>query len=269
MAVDTGKLKDKDEMIAKLLKWLPWISFFLITLPAPIVFLALFFTAAATDTAAFYLVFAVASLGIGAVAGLLLVLTFYLYRRHWLTRLRNRLAEDGITAAEVPWFRSELTSAERKTLDEVQKHNPLLADAYSETLAARLTAARIISRARSERLKVERRINRARALVGADTTGLVNELQTDHQQLESLRNEATTRLAEAKARLQMIEATASRTLNQRETDLMLQRLQASQNQFPLALEMVRLEQQMLREAENELGSADLQTESPRALNSDQ
>ncbi len=246
-------------MIARLLKWLPWLSFFLLTLPAPVVFLALFLTASATDTAAFYLVFAVLSFGIGALVGLLVVLAFFLYRRRWLARLRDRLAEDGITAGEVRWFRSELTSAERKTLDEVQKQNPLLADAYCETLAARLTASRIIARARGERLKVERRMNRARSLLGADTTSLLNDLQADHQQLEALRSEATSRLAEARARLQMIEAAASRTLNQRETDLMLQRLTASQNHFPLAIEMARLEQQMLKEAETELGAATVES----------
>ncbi len=237
--------------MARLLKWLPWLSFFL-ALPAPIVFLALFLTASATDSAAFYLVFAVLSFGIGTLLSLLVVLASFLYRRRWLARLRDRLAEDGITAGEVKWFRSELTSAERKTLDEVQKQNPLLADAYCETLAARLTASRILARARGERLKVERRINRARAITGADTTGLLNDLQSDHQQLEALRTEATSRLAESRARLQMIEAAASRSMNQRETDLMLQRLTASQNHFPLAIEMARLEQQMLKEAETEL-----------------
>ncbi len=255
MATETGKLNNKDEMTARLLKWLPWLSFFLLSLPAPLVFLTLFLTASATDTAAFYLVFAVLSLGIGALLGLFVVLAFFLYRKRWLARLRDRLAQDGITAREVPWFRSELTSAERNTLDEVQKQNPLLADAYCETLAARLTASRILARARGERLKVERRMNRARAIHGADTTNLLNDLQVDHQQLEALRIEATSRLAEARARLQVIEAAASRSMNQRETDLMLQRLTASQNHFPLAIEMARLEQQMLKEAETELGTS--------------
>ena len=269
MAAETGKLKDRDEMISRLLKWLPWITFFLVTLPAPIIFLLLFLTASATDTAAFYLVFAVLSFGVGALIGLLIVLAFFLYRRHWLSRLRNRLAEDGITANEVPWFRSELTSAERRTLDEVQQQNPLLADAYCETLAARLTASRIVARARTERLKVERRMNRARALVGADTSTLLNELQADHQQLERLRNEATARLAEARARLQTIESAASRSMNRRETDLMLQRLTESQSHFPLAIEMARLEQQMLKEAEAELNTTPLSngsSESPTSSN---
>ena len=52
---------------------------------------------------------------------------------------------------------------------------------------------------------------------------------------------------EAKARLQSIEAAANRSLSRSETDLMLRRLAASQEQFPLALEMASLEQEALRE----------------------
>jgi hypothetical protein len=252
MISTAGKLKHRDEMIAGLWKWLPWLSFFLVTIPAPLTFLVLFLTSSATDTAAFYLVLVVLSLGISGLLGLVALIFLILYRRRWFRKLRNRLAEDGITADEVHWFTSELTSAERQALKEIQKQNPLLADAYCETLASRLTATRIITRANAERIKVERRMNRARSLIGADTASLLSELQSDHQQLEGLRAEATSRLAEAKARLQTIEAAASRALNQKETDLMLRRLAESQSHLPLAIEMAKLEQQMMREAENEL-----------------
>ena len=57
------------------------------------------------------------------------------------------------------------------------------------------------------------------------------------------------RLAQAKARLQTIEAAANRRLSQKETDLMLRRLAASQEQSPLALELAGLEQAALREIE--------------------
>ena len=46
---------------------------------------------------------------------------------------------------------------------------------------------------------------------------------------------------------QAIEAAANRRLSQIETDLMLQRLAASQEHFPLALEMASLEEAALRE----------------------
>jgi hypothetical protein len=62
-----------------------------------------------------------------------------------------------------------------------------------------------------------------------------------------LRQEANVRLAEAKARLQTIEAAANRRLTQQETDVMLRRLAASQEQSPLALEMATLEREAMRE----------------------
>ena len=127
------------------------------------------------------------------------------------------------------------------------KKNPLLADAYCETLAARLTATRIIGRARGETLKIERQINRTRHIQGVDTSLLLSDLISDRQRSDALRKEATVRLAETKARLQTIEAAANRKLSQKETDLMLRRLAASQEHFPLALEMASLEQAALRE----------------------
>jgi hypothetical protein len=166
--------------------------------------------------------------------------------------LRDRLAADGITADEVAWFSAELTSAEREALREITKQNPLLADAYAETLASRLTATRIIARTKGEQLKVERRINRARTIIGADTTSLLEDLESDHRKLEELKWEATGRLAEAKARLQMIEASASRTLNQTDTDLMLRRLTAAQEHLPLSIEMAKLQQEAVREADLEV-----------------
>ena len=69
----------------------------------------------------------------------------------------------------------------------------------------------------------------------------------DRQRSDLLRKEATVRLSETRARLQAIEAAANRRLSQIETDLMLQRLAASQEHFPLALEMASLEEAALRE----------------------
>jgi len=242
-----GKLNAADERMAQLLNWIPWLSFVLVTIPLPIVFLVLFLAAGTTESAAVYLLLSFVSLGLGLVVALLLLIFILVYRRRWHGRLRDRLAADGITAAEVPWFASELSSEERKTWAELKQINPLLADAYCETLAARLTATRIIARARGETLKIERQINRTRNLVGVDTSSLLSELIADRQRSEDLRKEATARLSEAKARLQTVEAAANRSLSEKETDVMLRRLAASQEQFPLALEMASLEQDALRE----------------------
>lgn len=247
-----GKLSGKDAATARLLRIAPWIAVVATSIPAPLVFLILFLTATATDSAAVYLLLAGLSLTLGFALGLLIAAILLVYRRSWLSKLRDRLASDGITANEVAWFRSELTSAERAALDEIQTSNPLLADAYMETLASRLTASRIISRSKREMLKVERQLNRARMLRTPESNLLQKELTADRERLEHVRQQAADHLAKAKTRLQVIEATSSRKLSQGETDLMMQRLGSSQDQLPLVLEMAKLEQQALTEARQDL-----------------
>ncbi|HXL80654.1 MAG TPA: hypothetical protein VN951_07235 [Pyrinomonadaceae bacterium] len=257
-----GKLKPSDVRTANLLAWTPWLSFVLATLPLPIVFMLLFVASATTDSAAIYLLLSFVSLGAGLVVGLVLLILLLLYRRRWQARLRDRLATDGITASEVPWFSAELLSEERSVWGELKQKNPLLADAYCETLAARLTATRIVARSRGAILKVERQINRTRNLVGIDTGALLNDLNADRQRFDLIRSEATVRLSEAKARLQTIEAAANRSLSESETELMLRRLAAAQQQFPLALEMLSLEQETMRGVKSpQLGSGKSEVES--------
>jgi hypothetical protein len=248
MSQAIGKLSSKDVATARLLKIAPWIAVLAGMVPAPLLFLVLFLTAAATESAAVYLLLAGLSLTLGFALGVVIAAILLIYRRRWLSKLRDRLASDGITADEVVWFRSELTSAERAALAEIERSNPLLADAYRETLANRLTASRIISRSKREMLRVERQINRARTLNTPESASLQQELISDHERLQQLRQQATDHLAKAKTRLQMIEATASRKLTEGETDLMMQRLGSSQDQLPLVLEIARMEQQALLEA---------------------
>ena len=252
MSEAIGKVSNRDVAVNRMLKIAPWLVVLGTTLPAPIIFLLLFLTATATDSAAVFLLLGGTSLAFGFAIGLLIALIFMIYRRKWLARLRDRLASDGITADEVVWFRSELTSAERASLAEIERSNPLLADAYLETLASRLTASRIISRSRSEMLKVERRLNRARSLASADTESLQQELLADRERLVDVRQRANEHLTRAKARLQEIEATVSRKLSVAETDVMMQRLGSAQDQLPLVLEIARLEQQAMLEANTQL-----------------
>jgi hypothetical protein len=248
MSQSPGKLSGKDATTARLLKIAPWIAVLAASLPAPLVFLVLFLTTTALDSAAVYLLLAGLSLTLGFALGVVIAIILLIYRRSWLSKLRDRLASDGITANEVAWFRSELTSAERASLAEIERSNPLLADAYLETLANRLTASRIISRSKREMLRVERQINRARTLRTPESESLQQELAADHERLEHLRQQANDHLGKAKTRLQMIEATARRKLTQGETDLMMQRLGSAQDQLPLVLEIAKLEQQALLEA---------------------
>lgn len=242
----------RDETIARVWRWLPWLSLFAVTVPLPIVFLVLLFTAATTDAAAFYLFLSVLGAAIGFGAAAILLLLLLLYRKRWMRRFRNKLAADGITASEVAWFLPELTTAERKTLKEIKKSSPLLADAYSETLAARLMATRLIERAKKDLLLVERRLNRVALIQGADTNALQEDLRADRAKLEGAKREAATSLAETQARLQMIEAAASRDLSHDETYLMLQRLTAAHDHLPLSIEMAQLERRALEEAEHEV-----------------
>lgn len=234
--------------MARVLKTAPWLAFPVLSLPAPLGFLILFLTANSTESAALLLLLTGLSFMLGIGLALVVAAILLLYRRSWLTKLRDRLASDGITANEVVWFRSELTTAERKSLAEIEAGNPVLADAYLETLASRLTASRVISRSKREILKVERRLNRARTLPNSSSASLQEDLIEDRDRLEKVREHANQALLTAKTRLQVIEATASRKLTEQETNSMMQRLGSAQDQLPLVLEMARLEQQALREA---------------------
>jgi len=247
MNSSSGKLSKRDAALARVLKAAPWLAVLITTIPAPLVFLALFITTTARDSAAVYLLLAGVSFGFGLALGLIIAAVLFLYRRAWLAGLRNRLALDGITADEVAWFKSELTSAERSALAEIEQSNPLLADAYLETLAMRLTATRIMARSRKELMKVERRINQARLLNSDESAALQADLAADREKIHKLRNQADQYLHSAKTRLQTIEATASRKLNQAEIDLMMQRLGNARDQLPLVLEMAQMEQRALEE----------------------
>ena len=242
-----GKLSAKDAKTATLLKHAPWFAVLLTSIPIPLVLLVLFILSTTTESAAIFLLLAGLSLTVGFALGLVIAIILLIYRKNWLSKLRDRLASDGITANEVVWFSSELTSAERKSLAEMKQNNPLLADAYTETLANRLTASRIMSRSRKEILKVERHINRARTLKTPEAAALQKDLAEDHEHLKKVYSQASEHLDQAKTRLQVIETTASRKLSQGETDQMMRRLGSAQDQLPLVLEIAQLEQQILRE----------------------
>lgn len=249
-----GKITTRDQTMARVVTWLPWLTFFAVSLPAPIIFLVLFFASNTTEAAALYLFLTVLGAAIGIGAAIVLLLGLLIYRKQWSKKLRDRLALDGITASEVPWFLPELTTAERQALKQMQRRSPLLADAYCEILATRLMATRLITRTKRDLLLVERRLNRLALIQGADTTVLRNELREDQVRLGNARKEATARLAETQARMQMIEAAASRDLSHGDTYAMLQRLTAAQEHLPLAIEIAQLERHALSEAEQETNS---------------
>ena len=193
--------------------------------------------------------------------GLVFMILLYLYRRRWLRRLRDKLAEDGITASEVVWFTKNCPrlnvkhcwrSANTAHCSLMLSVNP------GQSIDGKSYYQEDQHRAR----KIRSRINRARTLKGADTSDLLVDLDSDQQQLQMLNSEANVRLVEAKARLQTIEAAAGRSLNQAETHAMLRRLSATQEHLPLVIEMDRLERKTLKEAERDLKERETSLETP-------
>ena len=244
----SGKLTEKDRRAQRVWAVAPWAALVLITIlpPAGLGILALILGGAPLW---FLAAFAVP---VSLIAAIITTIVLLVMRRNWVKRVRERLASDGITADEIDWFRSELTSGERRALKSMEEQQPLLADAYCETLALRLNATRLAGNARRELLLVERRISRARYLNAPDTAVLIEELKRDRTRLEQLKQEGSSRRAEAEARLQMIEAAASRGASWAETNYMLQRLDEGRKNLPLGLETERARQQLREESEREL-----------------
>ena len=259
MTIETrDKVTSADRMKARMLRLAPWLAPIVFALPGPILFTFLYLMATTVEASALYIVSALVSLAVGSVVGLIVALFLVFYRRRWLRRLCERLATDGITADEVSWFASEMTTSERQALEQIESQNLLLADAYRETLAARLTASRVVTSAKRNLLLVERRLNKTSYMQGQTTATLQEELQADRDRLERVKQEGIERRGEAEARLQMIEAAASRGQSWTETNAALQRLSSTQAHLPLALESARIDQQVREDVEKELRSGDEQ-----------
>jgi len=242
----SGRLTVSDRRMARLWRTAPWLALALVTLTPPIVFGLIYLL---TGGATMFLVLAISSIPFALIAAIIIVFILVFLKRNWAKRVRDRLASDGITADEVEWFMNELTTGEKRALKTMEKQQPLLADAYRETLALRLNATRLAGRARRDLLLVERRISRARYLNAPDTAVLIEELNRDRTRLEGLKQEGSSRRAEAEARLQMIEAAASRGASWAETNFMLQRLDEGRRHIPLGLENERERQQLREETE--------------------
>jgi hypothetical protein len=244
-----GKLTAREKGLARVWQTVPWLALAGVTVVPPAVLLLVYLLSGFSPI---ILLLAITSAPVSLIIALFVTVFLMLYRRRWTQNLRDRLASDGITADEVGFFLNELTSGERRSLREMEKKQVLLADAYRETLALRLNATRLTARARRDLLQVERRINRARYLNAPDTSVLLDELARDRDRLEHLKHEGSSRRAEAEARLQMIEAAASRGASWAETNFMLQRLDEGRKHLPIGLETTRAEQQLREETEREL-----------------
>lgn len=239
-----------ERLKSKLLAWSPLFVFLLLALPLPAYFLFRYFTA--TENVGEYMLFALTSLGVFSVFGLVAAFAVVFYRKFWERRLRERLATDGVTADELRWFGSELSDEQRRTLREMDARKPLLAGAYRETLAARVTAARVLASARRDAEMVERRIRTAEGFQTSNRAELEDGLRKDRERLSRVEGEAAEHLNEMDARLLQIESLASRDASEAETEVALKRLGSVRETLPLGLEGLREEQEAREEIEREL-----------------
>ena len=186
---------------------------------------------------------------IGFVGGLALS-GFFAYRySNWTKEMRERIAADGIKAGEIEWFRNEMKTSEKKALREAERSDPLLADAYRETLASRLTATRIIKSSKRELLLSRRRETKLKYLKSQNAERFLDEIKSDIEKISSINREAKEMLVEAESRLQMIEATATRGTNLANAELALERLSARTSELPLALEAAKMQEEIRKELE--------------------
>lgn len=228
---------------------------FLLSILPVLIFTILFALFGTTPPLAFtFFFFGVVLAVAGFIAGLIISAVFAYKYSEWLKKIRERIAVDGIRAEEIEWFKNELTQAEKKALKEMQSHNLLLADAFRETLASRLTATRIIKSSKQELLLAKKRQNKLKYLKSENAREFQEEIQKDVEKLSKIEEEAKLMRDEAETRLQMIEAAARRGTNYADSELALKKLSARTAELPLALEAAKMEQEIRRELEKETES---------------
>lgn len=218
------------------------------------IFTVLFFLFGSTPpAAATFLFLGIISSVIAFVVGLITSGVLGYSYQNWLKSVRERMAVDGIKAEEVEYFKNELTTAEKKALKEVTARDLLLADAYRETLASRLTASRIIKTSRNELLLSQRRQNKLKYLKSENSSKFQEEIKRDIEKMSEIKTEAEQMKIEAESRLQMIEAAAARG-GSADAELALKKLSARASELPLALESARMQEDVRREVEKELNN---------------
>jgi len=221
-----------------------------------VLFLSLFLIFGATPPiAATFLFFGLIFTALGFVLGMGLS-GFFLYRySNWSNEMRERIAARGIRAEEVEWFRREMRPSERRTLKEMNSRDALLADAYRETLASRLTASRIVKSSKRELLLMQKRQNKLKYLRTESSKNFLDQLQNDVEKIKSINGEARQMLAEAEARLQMIDVAALRGSSLADSEIALKKLSARASELPIALESARMTEEIraeLEQSEDEL-----------------
>jgi hypothetical protein len=236
----------------KLLKIGAWSTPFVLSAVPALIFFGLFLISGVPAQAAVWFFLTLFSLVGGFILGLLVAGGLMFYRSRWLARVRERLAVDGIRAEEVDWFKHELTAAERKSLSEIQGKNLLLADAFRDSLAARLTATRILKSAKQELALVQRRQNKLKYSKTDNAASFQEELKRDQEKLTAIKKEAEAMQLEAENRMHTIESAARHGTNFSETELALKKLSARTSELPMALEAAKMEDEIRKELEREM-----------------
>jgi hypothetical protein len=240
----------RDAAKDKALKYGAWSAPVLLSV-VPAVTLFIFSLFASGATTAMFVFFSLIALVVGLLLGLIVTGGILYYRSRWLAEVRERLAVDGIKASEVDWFKHELTTTEKKSLKEIERKDLLLADAFRDTLAARMTATRILKSTNQELLLVQRRQGKLKYLKSENSANLQEELKNDLEKLSKIKTEAEEMRVEAETRLQMIEAAARRGGSIADSELALKKLSARTSELPLALESAKMEDEIRRELESE------------------
>jgi hypothetical protein len=248
---ETGRGLTAGERLTGIFLWaLPWLTFAAVGLLPAVFFLLRYLSAA--EGAAEYMLLAMTSLGFGALAAFFAAVIAFFLRRGWEARLRERLARDGVTAPELKWFLREVPAERRRALKRMEKTSPLLAEAYRDTLAADVTAARVLAKARRESVAVTLRLTNASRTAGSSRAELERDLKKDQSRIERVLRETTEHRQEIETRLQTIEAMASRDASERETEIALRRLGSVREHAPLGLSAAREESDAREEVEREM-----------------
>ncbi len=223
----------------------------LTALPALITLILLMLAPLAPPSTVIVFFFGAVATVIGALVGLFLTGLLVHKRGRWSREMRERIAADGIRAEEIGWFAHEMKSGEKRALRAVEARDLLLGDAYRETLASRLTATRILKSAKRELMLSRKREGRLKQLKTGRRDEFLTEIARDVQKVTVIKDEAESMLAEAEARLQMIEAAATRGGRLADNELALKKLSVRTAELPLALESARLSEEIRLELEAE------------------
>ena len=234
------------------LKAAAWLTPVVLTgVPALITFLLLFLTVSTPPAAATVLFLGLLITAVAFIASLALSGFFAFRYSKWKDMTREKIASDGIKAEEIEWFQRELKPAEKRALREISASDLLLADAYRETLASRLTASRIIKSSRNELNTTQRRQAKLKLLNSQRKPEFQEQIQKDIAKLTTINNDAKEMLIEAETRLQMIEAAAMRGGGLADSELALKKLSVRTADLPLALEQAKMAEEIRAELEKE------------------